>query len=1077
MFFQSKKDALQRLPDSYIGGERTDFGENYEAGKRQHKLASSFYSRGAAYSEALEPILADIQKKTGVTISNFGTLNEGGNIGYQGREIEDKLQLGIDHVNKIYNDNPNIYKDQPLLTKDFLQYKAGELARAAEENYLDVASRSDSVWGGLAAGARGEILDILRNPITAIPMFYGGFSGSVAKVFLRESLIAGGEVAFTRPAIAAWRKEVGLDYTWNDFLVEVGTATAAGGFFGIGVKGAISGIKALRKAGTRIPKSIEAEINKGEMDLEDAKNNPLDSGNPLDDQHEHTTRINEAVKNTRNDETAAPLSEKPIAKTKAPKNIDTIMNDTTPENYETFRPNDLLVDAKQFQFKQGGDKFGVSKRLQGVKKWQPESSNSVLVYEKLNGKKFIVDGHQRLGLAKRIASQNDGQDPKLIGLVLKESDGITPEEAMIRAAMKNIAEDSGNVIDAAKIMRIAPERAVNLPQSSSFVRMIRELTNLNDDAFDMVFNGVIEPNYAAIVGRLVQDKSKHAAILKLLNETDPSNVTEAESIVRQAMNVEFTTATNVDLFGEQNITESLFKERATILDKALKTLRADKNTFNNLVRNQSRIEQEGNQLATNINKQRAINDATALQIIQNLANKKGGISDALSEAAKKFKEEGSPASATQDFVDVIRREIQRGNISGDSLGTIGRNIDVEEEGLEVAASPKQLSDFDDPINGPGPKNQGDALENQFKDQNKIKEENVEEAFQEDIELRKDLDRVIKEGADLDTIEAHPAVTKAMDEAMSIPVTSEKASFDTDEWWDNRVFKFGDEEVIGDAEGVKRLYDGAKRLAWEDDGKVAPANPIRNNREVTIVLGPPASGKSTLANRIGQTTRSMIIDSDEAKKVLPEFEGGKGSNAVHKESQLLSEKMQDIAISEGRNVIIPTVGKLDTKIDDLMTKYKKAGYKVTLISMDVSPENVMKRMLQRFIDTGKLIPIKVVKEVEDKPIKTYNKLKGKADGYAKIDNNQEFGQDPTVQEIKSNLLQGQDFRLRQSGSGSDSGIPKQPIKEENLSVDEIPIGERIDPATGEVVSETLTPKQILADIEQDRAMLQRLEGCV
>jgi len=222
---------------------------------------------------------------------------------------------------------------------------------------------------------------------------------------------------------------------------------------------------------------------------------------------------------------------------------------------------------------------------------------------------------------------------------------------------------------------------------------------------------------------------------------------------------------------------------------------------------------------------------------------------------------------------------------------------------------------------------------------------------------------------------------------------------------------------------------------------------------------------------------LMLDPDEAKKVLPEFEGGKGSNAVHKESQLLSEKMQDIAISEGRNVIIPTVGKLDTKIDDLMTKYKKAGYKVTLISMDVSPENVMKRMLQRFIDTGKLIPIKVVKEVEDKPIKTYNKLKGKADGYAKIDNNQEFGQDPTVQEIKSNLLQGQDFRLRQSGSGSDSGIPKQPIKEENLSVDEIPIGERIDPATGEVVSETLTPKQILADIEQDRAMLQRLEGCV
>jgi predicted ABC-type ATPase len=1070
MFFQSKKDALQRLPDSYIGGERTDFGENYEAGKRQHKLASSFYSRGAAYSEALEPILADIKQKTGVTINNFGTLTEGGNIGYQGREIEDKLQLGIDHVNKIYNDNPSIYKDQPLLTKDFLQYKAGELARAAEENYLDVASRSDSVWGGLAAGARGEMLDILRNPITAIPMFYGGFSGSIAKVFLRESLIAGGEVAFTRPAIASWRKSVGLDYTWNDFLLEVGTATAAGGFFGVGVKGTISGIKALRKAGTRIPKNIEAEINKGEMDLEDAKNNPLDSGNPLDDQHEHTTRINESIKNIINDETAAPLSEKPIAKTKAPKNIDTIMNDTTPEDFEVFRPNDLIVDAKQFQFKEGGDKFGVSDRLKGVKTWEAEKSGSLIVYERLDGSKIVVDGHQRLGLAKRILSQNDGQDPKLIGFVLKESDGITPEEAMIRAAMKNIAEGTGSPIDAAKVLRLDSSRAANLPQASNLIRTAQALSNLSDEAFGIVNNGIVPGRFAAIVGRLVQDKSKHAAILKLLNETDPSNVTEAESIVRQAMNVEFTTATNVDLFGEQNITESLFKERATILDKALKTLRADKNTFNNLVRNQSRIEQEGNQLATNINKQRAINDATALQIIQNLANKKGGISDALSEAAKKFKEEGSPASATQDFVDVIRREIQRGNISGDSLGTVGRNIDVEEEGLEVAASPKQLSDFDDPINGPGTKTQGDILETQFKEEYPVKE-----SFQKDVELRQDLKKVIDEGADEATIEAHPAVVKAIDEALTIPLTSNNKNFNTDVWWQNRKFNFGKETVSGLPQAMARLFEGAKRLAWEDDKLVAPDVPVLKNREATIILGPPASGKSTIANRIGRKTQSMIIDADDVKKVLPEYQNGTGANAVHTESKIISNALRAVATDEGWNVIVPIVGHTSKKVTKQIKEFKDKGYKVNLISMDVTPKNAYNRMFQRFIDTGRLIHPNYVKSIGDKPKIVYNKLKGNADGYGQIDNNQPFGQDPTVKEIKGLSLQGEDFSVRQGGGPSGQQFSSGDSISESL--EEIPIGERIDPGTGEVVSETLTPKQILADIEQDRAMLQRLEGCV
>ena len=45
------------------------------------------------------------------------------------------------------------------------------------------------------------------------------------------------------------------------------------------------------------------------------------------------------------------------------------------------------------------------------------------------------------------------------------------------------------------------------------------------------------------------------------------------------------------------------------------------------------------------------------------------------------------------------------------------------------------------------------------------------------------------------------------------------------------------------------------------------------------------------------------------------------------------------------------------------------------------------------------------------------------------------------------------------------------------MDEIPIGERIDPDTGDLVPDYRTPEQILADIKQDKVMLERLEGCV
>ena len=47
---------------------------------------------------------------------------------------------------------------------------------------------------------------------------------------------------------------------------------------------------------------------------------------------------------------------------------------------------------------------------------------------------------------------------------------------------------------------------------------------------------------------------------------------------------------------DEEITESLYLQRAKVLDESLKLLRRDKKTFANLVRNQERIEREGNTL-------------------------------------------------------------------------------------------------------------------------------------------------------------------------------------------------------------------------------------------------------------------------------------------------------------------------------------------------------------------------------------------------------------------------------------------------------------------------------------------------
>lgn len=720
MFFETKEQANARFPDSAIEGERTSFGDDYIASYRAHRVASSTWSKENAYSSVLDPILKDIYEKTGKTVQNFGyardertpntdPISMGTNTDPISSNYINFQEEGINTINNIYKAYPDIYKDQPLLTKDFLEFKAGQIARDAEEHAQDMTSRADSSWGGFLAMGAGEMLDIAKNPALTATMFYGSWNVTPLRFALREALLGGGVTLATRPQVKEWRDSVGLEYSYGQAAAEVGTAAVFSGIFGLSLKGVVGGFKAIRNSGVKIDKGLEAEIQKAELELEAAIQNPIKADNdPLHIDLEHQDRVNDAIMSLL-DPDHVPMPELPANRALPYNTVDEIVVQTQPENHVWLAPKDLVVDPKQFQFKSGGDKFGVNNRLKGIKIWDQFKTGTVVVYEALNGTKYIVDGHQRLGLANRILSQNDGQKPKLSAYIYKEADGFTKEYVMVKAAMKNIAEGTGDTIDAAKVLKISPEEAANLPQADSFVRTVQALAELDDEAFKLVTNGVVVPNHAAIVGRLVTDKSKHIPILKLLKETEPKNEVEVEAIVRQAMNVEFTSKTNLSLFGEENVIESLFKERATVIDLAIKLLKDNKKTFANLGRNKLEIEKQGNKLAPELNKQREMISANAAQIIQTLANRKGIISDALSEAAKKVKEGGKPQTIAREFAGIVEREIQRGSISGDIPSTTGRNTSVKTEGTKLAASAKELSEHDVP-NGPGAKKEADVLE-------------------------------------------------------------------------------------------------------------------------------------------------------------------------------------------------------------------------------------------------------------------------------------------------------------------------------------------------------------------------------
>lgn len=352
--------------------------------------------------------------------------------------------------------------------------------------------------------------------------------------------------------------------------------------------------------------------------------------------------------------------------------------------YRRFRPEELKVDAKRFQFKEGANEAGVTDRLKGVKRWDPTKAGQTLVWESKEGEFFIADGHQRHALALRMAAE--GQDVQIPAYIIREVDGITQEKARAIAAAKNIAEGTGSAIDAAKILRDRPDMAVDLPPTSALVRDAEGLAKLSDNAFGMVINKKVPANYAAIVGKLALDKDTHADLLAMLAKEDPDNVIEAESMVRDALEAPAVQSTMEDMFGTAQVTQILFKERAQILSAAAKTIRKDRAAFQTLVREEERISGAGNVLKSDVNLERAQQDAALLATIQATARRKGPVAEALATGAQRLKDGESKSAVVRDFIEALRAESQaigqgRGRAGGAgpaeqvAASTVRRNTD------------------------------------------------------------------------------------------------------------------------------------------------------------------------------------------------------------------------------------------------------------------------------------------------------------------------------------------------------------------------------------------------------------------
>lgn len=181
------------------------------------------------------------------------------------------------------------------------------------------------------------------------------------------------------------------------------------------------------------------------------------------------------------------------------------------------------------------------------------------------------------------------------------------------------------------------------------------------------------------------------------------------------------------------------------------------------------------------------------------------------------------------------------------------------------------------------------------------------------------------------------------------------------------------EEVHDKAIVKFFQDFEKK-----HGNMPPSG--LEHPTVTFMAGLSGAGKSTATKDIQQygSNKVVVVDPDHLKQYLPEYKGGLGSMVVARESGYLGDKLMAVATNARMNIVIDgtmkTSGRADPTLGDgalgKMAAFKDRGYRVEVRYVDVTVDQSIHRVVQRYIEekqthgTGRYVPPSFPRSMRD-----------------------------------------------------------------------------------------------------------------
>lgn len=279
-------------------------------------------------------------------------------------------------------------------------------------------------------------------------------------------------------------------------------------------------------------------------------------------------------------------------------------------------------------------------------------------------------------------------------------------------------------------------------------------------------------------------------------------------------------------------------------------------------------------------------------------------------------------------------------------------------------------------------------------------------------------------------------TISFDELASVPevrtmLEDSQGTSPTIEWTDRQEIwnEVAEKEyALGSYTRTERDENGNKVEMF--DGEVKTGN------RLDLVIGLPGAGKSSvIVNALSNEVGARIVDSDVAKRFIPENADGKHANLVHAESAQINNKVRDIAMSRGENIIMPIIGSKGDEVLNGRTNpdgtkdtkgiveiAKENGYKVYVHYVDIPVNESIGRVIVRNIEEGRSVPPTnlekyIEKDGNDKPVtdengkyismcdKSYETIKNddRIEGYSHWNNDVSVGEKPELIEAHNTDL--------------------------------------------------------------------------